>query len=251
MCIEIVFLGTGSSANPKRGQSSIYISIEEKLRLVVDFGCRAYNILREMGLRSKDIDLFIFTHTHYDHICGLPLMLFSESFNKRPTIKIVSDDLTWDNILSLRNTVIKTGVKYKPVLKRVFKPPILYMLPYNISLELFPVKHTVDAYGVMISNKDYKIVISGDTAPSINVMKRVLGATLAIHEATLPIGVTKKKERLEGHTSVKKAIKIISSAERGVLYHLSEKSEKDAISLASIERGKIYVPEDRTRLKLC
>jgi len=251
LCWEIVFLGTGSSAHPRRGQSSLYISLRDELRVVIDFGCKGYNLLRRLGLTSRDIDLFIFTHTHYDHICGLPLMLFSESFSRRPILNVVADDITWDNIRSLSSIVLKTGIKYTPEVKRVLKPPFRHELSQNLVLEMFPVEHTIEAYGVILYDKGVKVLISGDTSPSLNVSKRVKGSTLAIHEATLSSSASLREEKLKGHTSVRDAIKIVSQAEKGALYHLSEESEKEAISLASVERGKIYVPEDFTKLKLC
>jgi len=251
LCWEVVFLGTGSSAHPRRGQSSIYISLRDELRVVIDFGCKAYNLLKRLGLTSKDIDLFIFTHTHYDHICGLPLMLFSESFSRKPTLNIIADDITWKNIRSLLSIVLNTGIKYTPEIKRFLRPPLRYELSQNLVLELFPVEHTVEAYGVSLHDKEIKVLISGDTSPSFNFLKRVKGSTLAVHEATLPSSASLHEEKLKGHTSVRDAINMVSRAERGALYHLSEESEEEAINFASVERGKIYVPEDFTKLRLC
>ncbi len=252
MCIEMVFLGTGSSSNPKRAQSSLLIDIDGSFRIVIDLGCRAYNILKGLGLTSQDIDLFAFTHAHYDHICGLPLMIFSESFSRSSLIKIIADDLTWDTILKLYKTVRRIGGKHEASLKRISASPCVFNPSKDIEIELFPVAHTIEAYGVKISTGGLTIVISGDTSPTKNVIKRASSATIVVHEATLPSNVSLNDEIKEGHTSVKKAVEIASlSAYKGFLYHISDRSEYDAILYTALSKGKVVIPEDTFKYKLC
>jgi ribonuclease BN (tRNA processing enzyme) len=250
LCLEVTFLGTGSSSHPSRSQSSMLISVNDNLKIIVDMGCNSYNFLKRLGFTYKDIDLFIFTHTHYDHLCGLPLMLFSESFKGSPFIKVIADDITWNNIISLVSVLLRTGIKFKPVLDRIASAPSLLRLG-NVFIESFPVKHTVKACGVEITSNDFKVVISGDTSPIEELRKRARGSTLTAHEATLPSGTDPITQIKEGHTSVDEAVKIVMESERGVLYHLSEASEKDAIVYASSYSGKVIVPDDLTKIKIC
>jgi ribonuclease BN (tRNA processing enzyme) len=66
----------------------------------------------------------------------------------------------------------------------------------NVTVTAFPVKHGIwkEAYGYKFETRDRKIVISGDTAPTDEVVKACDGCDVLLHEVFNPHGDELKDE---------------------------------------------------------
>src|SRR4029077_15715445 len=66
----------------------------------------------------------------------------------------------------------------------------------NVTVTAFPVKHGIwkEAYGYTFQTRDRKIVISGDTAPTDEVVKACDGCDVLLHEVYNPHGEELKEE---------------------------------------------------------
>ena len=69
------------------------------------------------------------------------------------------------------------------------RPGVVYR-DENVTVTAFPVKHGTwkEAYGYKFETKDRKIVISGDTAPTDEVVKACNGCDVLLHEVYNPHG---------------------------------------------------------------
>jgi len=248
LCIEAIVLGSGASEHPYRGQASVLVATPDVV-VLVDYGCGVHSMLARLGYEVRDVSLVVFTHGHYDHVCGLPLTVFNESHKGGGILELIADDVTYSVLEMLLEAVYKTGTPRRFKLKRVGRPPVELHGVGSVNVDVFPVRHSIEAYGVEVSYDGLRVVISGDTAPHSEVARRASGASIVIHEATLPARMGLEEQYRIGHTSVDEAVRIASKAERGILYHISPESELDAFKYAR-EAG-VVVAWDGYGVKVC
>ena len=249
-CIELYFMGTGASTHPKRYQSSLAILYNGRA-YVIDYGCTAHNMLFKMGLDPSDVDAYIFTHAHYDHLCGFPQTLFSGSFRDYIEYRVVADPRTWAVLRRMLSTIMISGGLYKPSITWIASPPLEdYKLADDIALTMKRARHVIESYYIMIEAGGHRIVISGDTAPLPELEALASSASVTIHEATLPDSVDEEVEYFTGHTRASTAAYIASKSRVGLLYHISPSSEEDAIAAAE-KYANVSVPDDGSRYRIC
>jgi ribonuclease Z len=77
-----------------------------------------------------------------------------------------------------------------------------------VSLEMAPVIHCMDSFGMAIEHQDgWKICFSGDTRPVQTLVSAGAGATLLIHEATFEDGLANEAE-VKCHATTSEAIEV-------------------------------------------
>lgn len=101
--LSIYFIGTGSAFAKTVFQNNVVV-VKEQTHLVIDVGTRCMERLNEVGIRATDLDNFLITHTHADHIGGLEEVMLMDRFvvGKRPRI-IINEEfqrILWDHSLS-------------------------------------------------------------------------------------------------------------------------------------------------------
>ncbi len=80
--LTLLFTGTGSAFAAENYQTNLLI-LKGDDHVMVDFGTRAPAAVRELGLVSHDLDTFLITHSHADHIGGLEEVLLLSRYVKR------------------------------------------------------------------------------------------------------------------------------------------------------------------------
>jgi ribonuclease Z len=245
-CIKVILAGTGSAINPHRGQVSLLLDMGGST-LVVDVGCSAPNVVERLGYRLDEVEHFIVTHTHYDHLCGLPMVAFIKTFRSRePELKVYTVASGVDTIRHVLNPVVAgRGVSYSihPV------TPGSQVLVGDGEVMFIEASHTIETVGVVVRYAGLKVVISSDTRPTEAYALEAEGASLAVHEATLP-STMRREAAMTGHTVVEDALKQVSRAEQAVLYHLTPWSEVEAME-ATARNKRIQVVPDGTIVKIC
>jgi len=137
------FIGTGSAFTKKNFQNNLII-IKGNNHLVVDFGTKASQGLFEKGVKTEDIQGYLITHTHADHIGSLEeAALLGRYFTKR------KPDLIIPKILEkiLWNNGLKAGIAFNE------DPPLTLKDLFNI---IYPRKVTKDRYGRLTYHIKYK-----------------------------------------------------------------------------------------------
>ena len=189
--LELVFLGAGSSfANTLYNTN--FLLIKGDTHILVDFGVTGPIALPKVaGLQATDIEAFLPTHSHSDHIGGLEYLALANRYigvmgMKKPKLKMIIvkqyERVLWDMSLrgGMRWNEINEEGKYL-TLKNYFdivtpkkiKNPgrDLWRLDYNgIKLEIFRTIHIPEqalaagdaflSYGLFV---DDRLFISGDT----------------------------------------------------------------------------------------
>lgn len=85
--LEVFFLGVGSAFALKNFQTNLLI-VKGDQHVVVDFGMTAPRALKELaGLHVTDLNTFLITHSHADHIGGLECAGLMNRFVGQPFMK--------------------------------------------------------------------------------------------------------------------------------------------------------------------
>lgn len=218
---KVVLLGTGTpNADPDRSGPAVAIVVGED-SYIVDFGpgivrqaAKAYS-KGIKGLKPKNLKRAFLTHLHSDHTIGYPDLIFTPWVLERDEpLKVYGPkglkDMT-ENILKAYKQDIDERINgFEPANDKGWRvevneinPGIIYT-DDNIKVEAFLVKHgSFEAYGYKFYAPDKTIVISGDTAPTENLIKHAKDCDILIHEVYSSPGVERRSPQWRKyHTSV-------------------------------------------------
>src|SRR5215467_4604427 len=244
--MQVVILGTGNpSADPERWGPAVAIVVNGRAYLV-DCGpgvVRRAAAAEKNGiaaLKAKELKIVFITHLHSDHTLGYPDLIFSpwvlgrkeplEAYGPRG-LKSMTDHIekAWREDVEVRQRGLEqaNAIGYR-VHVHTIRPGLVYR-DENVTVTAFSVKHGIwkEAYGYKFETKDRKIVISGDTAPTDEVVKACDGCDVLLHEVYNPHGAKLQQEPHEKeyfrtfHTSPEELGEIARRARPKllVLYH--------------------------------
>ena len=165
---NLKFLGIGGATNIELGGNSCYIKDKSNL-LIIDACESATEKLKSKGTFDDIKNIFIvITHTHFDHIAGLGVLIWYSNFNLNITPKIIFNDCK--NKRMLRKILKLTGVDEK--LFEFINASDFKM--GDISLKMQTTSHTpkLQCYGIMFEDKNGKYYYTGDTN-DIRYIKRL------------------------------------------------------------------------------
>ncbi len=102
--LRVVFIGVGSSFSKRRRQSNILV-IQGDHHVLVDCGTQGPLALNDIGLSVQDVNCYLPTHSHADHIGGFEEIMLMNRYGFPPTKpKLISlrdyQDLLWSKSLS-------------------------------------------------------------------------------------------------------------------------------------------------------
>ncbi|MCD4704124.1 MAG: MBL fold metallo-hydrolase [Methanosarcinaceae archaeon] len=224
--MEIILLGTGDApgtpvigcncptctvagkgGRSRRSRFSVLVR-SDKGSVLIDTSPDLRQQMLEAGIHH--VDGVIWTHGHYDHYTG-----FGEFHRVQHRVNVYGVPTTMDYILD-----------YISFLKprrhdiQMYEPFELIGLTFT----LFEVKHRPlkDPVGVMIEDKDHRVVITGDTERDIphRSMELIKNPDLLIADAIVPAGLDLN---IKKHMNSQEAMELAETigAERTILTHLS------------------------------
>jgi len=241
---QIVLLGTGTPLpDPVRSGPCTAIVVKGTPYLV-DFGTgvvRRAAAARDKGVKALEptnLTVGFITHLHSDHTLGFAdLILTPWIMGRREPLEVygpVGTRAMADHLLKAYETDIKTrteGLEHSnttgyQVNVHEIKPGIVFK-DENITVKAFPVIHgQLEAFGYRFETPDRVVVISGDTAPSPEVLEKSRGCDVLIHEGYTQasfdlVSPEWKKYRRAYHTSSKELAELATKAKPGllILYH--------------------------------
>jgi ribonuclease BN (tRNA processing enzyme) len=221
---QVVVLGTGTPlADPERSGPAVAVVVNGAAYLV-DCGpgvVRRAAAAEKNGIKALAVDklkIVFITHLHSDHTLGYPDLIFSpwildrheplEAYGPRGLKKMTAHiEKAWaeDVRLRLRGLEEANATGYKvnvheidlrgrgvpataggaPALRSGLQ--VVYQ-DDNVTVSAFPVKHGSwkYAFGYRFDTKDRRIVISGDTAPTEEVVRACDGCDVLLHEVFNP-----------------------------------------------------------------
>ncbi|KAL7640215.1 UNVERIFIED_CONTAM: hypothetical protein RMT77_009629 [Armadillidium vulgare] len=247
---SFLFLGTGSSfGTGTRNNSGILISLCQESCVLLDCGEGTLNqLIRFLGKDEtmstlRKLKLVFISHRHQDHHIGLIALLnerkkaFMEAGIKDVPILYIlapqeiirfvnklSHNFSFDfeNILFINNyDLSKKNFEKLPIHKAIKSLQLEQVTVVNVP-------HLDRSFGVALTHKDgWKVVYSGDTAPSTNLISIGKNCDLLIHEATFEDGM-EERAFLTCHTTFSQAIHVGEdmNAKFTILTHFSQRYPK-------------------------
>lgn len=212
---RVVMLGTGNpAADPERSGPAVAVIVDGRAYLV---DCGPGVVRRAAAaaekddipaLKAKELKTVFVTHLHSDHTLGYPDLIFSpwvlgrkeplEAYGPAGLIAMTDHvEAAWREDIDVRIHGLEQGnaTGYK-VNVHAIRPGVVYR-DEHVTVTAFPVRHGnwKEAYGFIFQAKDRRIVISGDTAPTDEVVTACAGCDVLLHEIYNPRG----KELEEAH----------------------------------------------------
>jgi ribonuclease BN (tRNA processing enzyme) len=245
---QIIMLGTGTPRpDPARSGPATGLVVNCTPYLV-DFGpgvirriAAAYDKgVTAFGFAAIALRTIFLTHLHADHTAGYPdLILTPWILGRRQPLEVYGPKglrpMT-KHVLEAWEIDIEdrlTGIDRLPrrgcrVNAHEIAPGVIYV-DRNIRVTAFPVRHgDLAAFGFRFETPDRVIVISGDTAPTQNLVEHCEGCDVLIHEAYSErtyeeLSPKWQRYRRSHHTSSRQLAALATRLRPGllVLYHRS------------------------------
>ncbi len=146
MNLEAFVLGCGGMMPlPYRHLTSVLLRREGDLFLF-DGGEGTQVSLRRLNLRWKKINAIFVSHTHADHVTGLPgLLMLSSQVDRDDPLYIFGPPKIAEYIQSSRQ-VLDMYINYQIVVKEITEPGIVYQ-GEDFHVRAFPLQHTKTCVG--------------------------------------------------------------------------------------------------------
>ncbi len=196
--LSLFFVGTGSAFSKVNFQNNA-LFIKGKNHVLIDCGTLCPMAISQFGIGIVDVDNYVLTHSHADHIGGMEEVAFTDYYIKRrPPVVVIDDDYK----KTLWNESLRGGMGYskthdgktagfddyflqlKPKSVRVgkhFYQNAVIGAKDGIDLTLFDTPHSFarNARGKRFRSKgvvvDRRILFTGDTQFSQEMLERILG----------------------------------------------------------------------------
>ncbi len=215
--------------------------------MLVDCPGSIYHKLLKLNLPPPTISCIFITHTHPDHIYGLPALIhslkpsgvFPDIYLPRGSGDKISDILKNFNLEGTA-TIIEVDS----------------FLP-GPEVEIFPTRHTKLSRGLIIKDRKKKIIYTSDTGPLNESNKIFKNADCLIHDCSAPLKWAGDFPGLDlTHTSAETLAAKAEEAGVKMLVPVHFSGEVDFTgrdirkSLQKFYSGSIFIPSDFSCLKI-
>jgi ribonuclease BN (tRNA processing enzyme) len=241
---RVVLLGTGTpNADPDRSGPALAVVVDQTPYLV-DFGPgvvrRAMAAWKNgiVGLEPPSLKRVFLTHLHSDHTAGYPDLIFTPwVLGRREPLHVYGPPgvqrMTEHIVVAYRDDIRERVEGPEPtddcgwlVEAHEIGAGEVYQ-DSSVSIHAFPVQHgSWQAFGFKFTTPDRTIVVSGDTAPSEELVEQAAGCDLLVHEVYSLRGFEDHSPDWQAyharyHTSSRQLAQIASRTRPGllVLYH--------------------------------
>ncbi|MDR2792372.1 MAG: ribonuclease Z [Treponema sp.] len=146
MNMEAFILGCGGMAPlPHRHLTSVLLRREGELFLF-DGGEGTQVSLRALNLRWKKISVLFVSHTHADHVTGIPgLLMLSSQVDRAEPLYIIGPPRIGEYIETNRR-VLDMYINYDIIVKEITAPGVVWQ-GEGFRVRAFPLRHTKPCFG--------------------------------------------------------------------------------------------------------
>jgi ribonuclease Z len=198
MNLEAFVLGSGGMMPlPYRHLTSVLVRREGELFLF-DCGEGTQVSLRRLNLRWKKITAIFISHTHADHVTGIPgLLMLSSQVDRDEPLYIYGPPKIAEYIESSRK-VLDMYINYEIVVREFTGSEALWKGD-GFSIRSFPLRHTKPCYGYALEEEDRPGEFSPERAENLKVPKGPLWSRLQAGESVANSeGVEVRSEQVLG-----------------------------------------------------
>jgi ribonuclease Z len=177
MNLEAFILGCGGMMPlPNRHLTSVLLRREGELFLF-DGGEGTQVSLRKLNLRWKKISTIFVSHTHADHVTGLPgILMLSSQVDRDDPLTIIGPPRIAEYIESSRR-VLDMYINYEIVVKEVVEPGVVYSGD-GYRVRAFPLRHTKPCVGYAFEEDGRPGAFHPEKAEALGVPRGPLWAKL-------------------------------------------------------------------------
>lgn len=217
--ITVILCGTGSPLPDPTRAGPCTLVVAGRHVMLFDAGEGSARNLALMGVRVGRVERLFLTHFHSDHIDGLgPLMLLRWTGASATSPLPVAGPPGVERVVAGFNEAYAIDNGYRTAhhgpkivppsgaggVAQPFAVPgagTVVFAADGVRVTAFSVDHgpVKPAVGYRIDYKGRSVVISGDTAPTPNLVRAAKGADLLVHEALQPVLVKKLTAALDAH----------------------------------------------------
>jgi ribonuclease Z len=182
MNLEAFILGCGGMMPlPNRFLTSVLLRREGELFLF-DGGEGTQVSLRRLNLRWKKITAIFVSHTHADHVTGIPgLLMLSSQVDRDDPLYIIGPPRLAEYIETSRR-VLDMYINYEIVVKEIAEPGIVYRGD-GFHVRAFPLRHTKPCVGYTMEEEMRPGEFHPEKAEALKVPRGPLWAKLQGGEA--------------------------------------------------------------------
>ncbi|MDR2541979.1 MAG: ribonuclease Z [Treponema sp.] len=168
MNLEAFILGCGGMMPlPNRHLTSVLLRREGELFLF-DCGEGTQVSLRRLNLRWKNISVIFVSHTHADHVTGIPgLLMLSSQVDRDDPLYIIGPPKIAEYI-EVNRRVLDMYINYEIIVQEITSPGIVYRGD-GFHVRCFPLSHTKPCYGYTLEEDVRPGVFHPEKASALNI----------------------------------------------------------------------------------
>ena len=177
MNLEAFILGSGGMMPlPNRHLTSVLLRREGELFLF-DAGEGTQVSLRRLNLRWKKISVIFISHTHADHVTGLPgLLMLSSQVDRDDPLYIIGPPRIAEYIETSRR-VLDMYINYEIIVQEVTEAGVVYRGD-GFLVRAFPLRHTKPCYGYTLEEEGRPGEFHPEKAAALGVRRGPLWSRL-------------------------------------------------------------------------
>ncbi|GHU60133.1 ribonuclease Z [Spirochaetia bacterium] len=182
MNLEAFILGCGGMMPlPNRHLTSVLLRREGELFLF-DGGEGTQVSLRKLNLRWKKISAIFVSHTHADHVTGIPgILMLSSQVDRDDPLYIIGPPRIAEYIETSRR-VLDMYINYEIIVKEVTEPGVVYEGD-GFRVRAFLLRHTKPCYGYTMEEDGRPGEFHPETAEALGVKRGPLWSRLQAGES--------------------------------------------------------------------
>lgn len=198
MNLEAFVLGCGGMMPlPNRHLTSVLLRREGELFLF-DGGEATQISLRRLNLRWKKISAIFVSHTHADHVTGLPgILMLSAQVDRDDPLYIFGPPKIAEYI-EMNRKVLDMYINYEIIVKEITEPGVIYS-GEDFAIRAFPLRHTKNCVGYTMEEIERPGAFNPENALALGVPRGPAWAQLQSgEEVSLADGTIIKPEQVMG-----------------------------------------------------
>jgi ribonuclease BN (tRNA processing enzyme) len=217
---KLILLGTGGGPRPRRANSaSAQVLVVNDTAYVIDCGDGVARQLSLAGVPLSTVRHVFITHHHSDHNAdygNLLLLAWTAGLRTRvdtwgpPQLEKMTRLFFEMNEYDIKTRIAdESRIPLEPLIHvHEFSEGGLLLQDDNVKVTATIVHHppVVPSFAYRFDAKDRSVVISGDTAPSDNLVQLARGADVLVHEAMYLPGIDRLVARVPHAAALKRSI---------------------------------------------